>query len=106
MRAYELTFIVRPDLSEDAVSEAITQVQTLITNQGEGNAVRKIDRWGRRRLAYPIRDHREGHYVLFEADMAQSTLPEIERVLKLSDTVIRYLVVRVEDEGDKKEDAE
>lgn len=106
MRAYELTFIVRPDVSEDGLNDAIAQVQTWITDQGEGNTVRKVDRWGRRRLAYSIRDHREGHYVLIEADLAATTLPEIERNLKLSDTVIRYLLVRAEEPQKEETEAE
>ena len=95
MRSYELTFIVRPDVSEEALNNVIEQVQGWIT--AEGNEVVRVDRWGRRRLAYPINNQREGHYILIEAAMAIETLGEIERNLKLSDAIMRYLLVRAED---------
>lgn len=93
MRAYELTFIVRPDISDEAVTAAVNQVQQWVTAEG-GNEIVRVDQWGRRRLAYPINDHREGHYVLLEVELAPQTIGEIERNLKLSDAILRYLLVR------------
>jgi small subunit ribosomal protein S6 len=93
MRAYELTFIVRPDISDEAVTAAMNQVQQWVTAEG-GNEIVRVDQWGRRRLAYPINDHREGHYVLLEVELAPQTIGEIERNLKLSDAILRYLLVR------------
>jgi small subunit ribosomal protein S6 len=95
MRQYELTFIVRADIPEDDVNATVDQVQKWITV--EGNEVRHVDRWGRRRLAYAIQDQREGHYVRLEALMAPGTLNELERNLKLSDAILRYLLVRMEE---------
>ncbi len=93
MRNYELTFIVRPDISEDAIAAAIERVQQWVTAT-EGNEVLRVDHWGRRKLAYPINDQREGHYVLLELAAAPASIDELERNLKLSDDILRYLVVR------------
>jgi small subunit ribosomal protein S6 len=95
MRAYELTFIVRPDLSDDNVTNAVNQVQQVVTDQG--NELQRVDHWGRRRLAYPINDHREGHYILLEVSLDPDTIDEIERSLKLNDAILRYLLVRTDD---------
>lgn len=95
MRSYELTFIVRPDISEDDVNATVKQVQDVIT--GLGNQVVKLNRWGRRRLAYPIKNQREGHYVLFEVSIIPGTIGELERNLKFNDTILRYLLVRADD---------
>jgi small subunit ribosomal protein S6 len=95
MRKYELTFIVRPDLSEDNLNAAIEQVQQWVTAEG-GNEVERVDQWGRRRLAYHIGDHREGYYVLLEVNLDADTINEIERNLKLSDNILRYLLIRME----------
>lgn len=94
MRSYELTFIIRPDISEDAVTSTVEQVQKWITDLG--NEVQRVDHWGRRRLAYSINDQREGHYVLFDATIAPETIGELEHNLKLNDAILRYLLVRAE----------
>ncbi len=95
MRTYELTFIVRPDVSENDLTDTVEQVQKWVTDLG--NEVQRVDHWGRRRLAYPINDHREGYYVLLELSMSPETINEIERNLKLNDAIIRYLLVRAND---------
>ncbi len=92
-RPYEFTFIVRVDTPENLVDETIQQVKTWIEANEQG-AVKKIDRWGRRRLAYEIDKQREGFYVLFEVDIETTSLLELERNLKLSPNILRYLFVR------------
>lgn len=96
MRTYELTFVVRSDIAEDAVSNTIEAVQQWVTAD-EGNEVLRVDQWGRRKLAYPINDQREGHYVLLEVSIDAASIPEIERNLKLSDEVLRYLLIRTDE---------
>jgi small subunit ribosomal protein S6 len=92
-RSYELTFVVRIDPSDEVMNEAIDQVKAWV-EAGEKGVVKKIDRWGRRRLAYEIDNQREGYYVLFEADIDADHIEEIERDLKLSGQILRYLVIK------------
>ncbi len=96
MSAYELMYIVKPDLDDQAVQQEIEKVGQLI--QTNGGQVKKVTPWGKRRLAYTVKDNREGHYVVAEFDLDQGKVQEVERVLKISDTVFRHLLVR-QDEG-------
>lgn len=91
--AYELTFIVRNDPNEETINTAITQVQSWVEADSLGQ-VMKIDRWGRRKLAYEIDKQRDGFYVLMNAEIDPHNLPELERNLKLSPDVLRYLLIR------------
>jgi small subunit ribosomal protein S6 len=96
LSAYELMYIVKPDLDDQAVQQEIEKVGQLI--QTNGGNIKKITPWGKRRLAYTVKDNREGHYVVAEFDLDQAKVQEVERVLKISDTVFRHLLVR-QDEG-------
>jgi len=96
LSAYELMYIVKPELDDQAVQQEIEKVGQLI--QTNGGQVKKVTPWGKRRLAYTVGDQREGHYVVAEFDLDQNKVQEIERVLKISDTVFRHLLVR-HDEG-------
>jgi small subunit ribosomal protein S6 len=95
-RSYETTFIVRLDPNEEVINEAVNQVQAWIEAEGYGR-VTKIDRWGRRRLAYEIDRQRDGYYVVMDFEMDPVGLPELERNLKLSNGILRYLIVLAED---------
>jgi small subunit ribosomal protein S6 len=93
---YEVTFIVRLDNTDDnQVNNTIDQVRTWIEAETLGQ-VTKIDRWGRRKLAFEIEKQREGYYVLMESQIESKALLEIERNLNLSPFILRFLVVRVE----------
>lgn len=96
MSAYELMYIVKPDLDDQAVQQEIEKVGQLI--QTNGGQIKKVTPWGKRRLAYTVKDNREGHYVVAEFDLDQAKVQEVDRVLKISDTVFRHLLVR-QDEG-------
>ncbi len=94
MRQYELAYIIRPDVDDEGVTGIVDSVsQNVKTVNGE---VTSVDVWGRRALAYPIDNHREGTYVLLQAQMPPSGLSDLERTLKLSEEIIRYLLVKVE----------
>jgi small subunit ribosomal protein S6 len=82
-------YIVKPELDDQQVQQEI---------QTNGGQIKKITPWGKRRLAYTVKDNREGHYVVEEFDLDQAKVQEVERVLKISDTVFRHLLVR-QDEG-------
>ncbi len=105
-RIYELTFIVRVDPSEEVMNQTVEQVKTWVEEDGSSK-VTNIDRWGRRKLAYLINKQREGYYVLMHFDGTPQILPELERNLKLSDKVLRYLIIRPEEKvRDKKKKSE
>ena len=91
VRDYELMYIVRPELEDDAVRVAVKSVRTLI--EFLGGEVVKTTLWGKRRLAYEVRRLREGHYVLVVFHLDGGKIAEIERALRIHDTVFRHLVV-------------
>ena len=92
MSPYELMYIVKPELDDEGVQQEIDRVSQLI--ETNGGKVQKVTPWGKRRLAYSVKDQREGHYVVAEFDLESNRVQEIERVLKISDTVFRHLLVR------------
>jgi small subunit ribosomal protein S6 len=94
MRDYELAFIIQPTVDDEGVTGVVEKVtQYVQTVDGE---VTSVDVWGRRNLAYPINNHREGIYVLVQAKLPPASLIELERNLKLSEEIIRYLLVKAE----------
>jgi len=95
MRNYELTFIVPSDITEEDLGGLVTQVQSWV-EAGQGKVV-KVDHWGRRRLAYNINEYREGHYVALNLELNPQTTAELERNLKLSGKVMRYLLIKADD---------
>jgi len=96
MRKYEIMFVVRPDVPEEEVEKLIVQMEGIAT--AAGGKTEKIDRMGRRKLAYRVARQREGYYVLFVLEGTGDTVKEFERRLKVTDTVIKYLTVRVDEE--------
>ena len=92
MRKYETMYVIDPTLDEEAVKALIERFSNLIIDQG--GQIDEIDEWGKRRLAYPLEDHNEGYYVLVNFS-AESDLPaELERVYKITDGILRYLIIR------------
>jgi small subunit ribosomal protein S6 len=95
MRDYELAFVIRPDLEDEAFDAVTERVAGYV--QAVGGEVTKTDVWGQRRLAYPIRKYVEGYYILMQTQMAPNALTELERNLRLNEDVIRHLVVRTDE---------
>jgi small subunit ribosomal protein S6 len=93
---YELIYIVSPDATEQAIAELHTQVDSIVTRL-HGEMV-KTENWGRRRLAYRIGKHREGTYVLEVFNGTGELTKELDRRLKVTDSVIRHLLVRVDED--------
>lgn len=91
MRNYELMYIIRPDVEQETVQAVVEKFQGIIVNGGE---IVKHDIMGKRRLAYEINKHREGTYVLVHFKAPATVVAELERVLKISDEIIRHIVVR------------
>ena len=95
-RKYELVYIVSPEATDDQVADLHTQVEAIV--QRMGGQIEKTDNWGRRRLAYEIGRHKEGTYVLEVINGGGDLMKEIDRRLKVTDLIIRHLVVRVDQE--------
>ena len=101
MRKYEMMFIVRPDVPEEDVDKLIAQMQGVVT--GSGGKVEKVEKMGRRTLAYRVRKHREGFYVLLTLEGGGDAVKEVERRLKVTDSVIKFLTVRIDEKQKKAE---
>lgn len=97
MNNYELTYIVQPTLDDSARKELIDRFTNII--ETNGGVVEKVDEafWGKRRLAYPINDMTEGYYVLTTFKAGSDVPREIERNLQISDKILRYLVIKLEE---------
>jgi len=94
MRKYELVSIVHPDLDEAAFTAVIEKVKGWIAEAS--GSVDKIDIWGRRRLAYPIKKQREGQYVLFNVSLEPAAITTLDQNLRFLEPVIRYMLTAVD----------
>jgi small subunit ribosomal protein S6 len=95
IRKYELVYVVSPEATDDHVAELHTQIEGIV--QRMGGQIEKTENWGRRKLAYEIGRHKEGTYVLEVILGTGDLMKEIDRRLKVDDTVIRQLTVRVDE---------
>lgn len=93
MNKYEVMFIVKL-AEEEATNAVIEKVEALIARVG--GTVEKVDRWGKRRLAYAVKKFTDGFYVLINFEAAPAEIKEIDRVLKINDEVLRHLIVKHE----------
>ncbi|MGI6423819.1 MAG: 30S ribosomal protein S6 [Tepidanaerobacteraceae bacterium] len=94
MRQYETIYIINPEFEEDAIKELVDKFKALIEEQG--GQVSDIDEWGKRRLAYPINDHREGYYFLMNFTANPETAQDLERVYKITNGLMKYLIIKKE----------
>ena len=95
MRKYEVVAVLVPGLSEDEVQAAAENY--VKSAEGKGAGTVKVDHWGKRRLAYPIKKHAEGYYVVLTIEeSAAQAVAELERRFKVSDQVLRYLTIRID----------
>ncbi len=93
MRKYELVCLIQPDLDEAAFNGLLERVKGWVTESG-GN-VDKVDIWGKRRLAYPIRKQRESNYVLFNLSLDTTATAGLEQNLRYTETVMRHMLTLV-----------
>jgi small subunit ribosomal protein S6 len=96
VRTYELMLLLSPELEEEAVEALLARTTEIVTSRN--GEITNIDKWGKRRLAYEVQDHTEGFYVVikFKADNEATT--EVDRVLKITEEVLRFLLVRTDQE--------
>jgi small subunit ribosomal protein S6 len=100
-RLYELLFIADPNLGEPEVDTLTTLIQGYA--EKEGGKVQKAEKWGKKRLAYLIGKHREGSYVLLTIEGKPTLVKEMERRIRVTDGVIKFITVRVDEELKKAE---
>ncbi len=95
MNKYEVLYILNAEQDDETLAAQAEKFSALVT--ANGGEVEKIDKWGRRRLAYPINFKNEGYYVLMNFSSGSELPMELERNFRISDEVVRYMVVRLED---------
>ena len=95
MRDYELVVILSPELAEEDIPAAIDRLSQLIGDRG--GEVRDVDRWGRRKLAYPINKHLEGNFLVTQVRLDPNRTSDVEAGLRISEEVLRHLLLRVGD---------
>jgi len=96
MRHYEIMFIVNPNATEEEIDKINAQIESIITSGG--GTIDKIEKMGKRRLAYEVDKQREGYYVLFAIVANGDIIKECERRLRVMDAVIKYITVRTDEE--------
>jgi|Deesub1362B_J571_1020462.scaffolds.fasta_scaffold38937_2 small subunit ribosomal protein S6 len=94
LRDYELVFIVSPEVEEEALEAIVGNVKQFITDKG--GVISDEERWGKRKLAYPIKRFREGNYVLTRFKLKPAWSKELEANLKIAEGILRHLLVRLD----------
>ena len=95
MKAYELLLLLNPSLDEESHAALLEKIQGVIT--ADGGVVDNVDPWGKRKLAFEIGKITEGDYTLIEFHTAPASIAELDRVLHITDAVLRYMIVNRED---------
>jgi small subunit ribosomal protein S6 len=95
-RTYELMFIVRPDMVEEEQDKLISTIETQVTNAG--GTMKHVERMGKRRLAYIVRKFQDGIYVLMTLEGEGGMVKEVERRLRVTEPVIKFMTVRIDEE--------
>ncbi|MGA7444509.1 MAG: 30S ribosomal protein S6 [Candidatus Sulfotelmatobacter sp.] len=95
-RTYELMFIVRPDMADEDLDKLISNLESTVTSAA--GTVKSVDRMGKRRLAYTVRKFREGVYILLTIEGGGTVIHELERRLRVTEQVIKFLTVRIDEE--------
>ncbi|WP_339230824.1 30S ribosomal protein S6 [Oceanobacillus sp. FSL K6-2867] len=94
MRKYEIMYIIRPDMEEDAQTALIERFNKILTDNGA--EIAKVDEKGKKRLAYEIQDYRDGYYVIINFSSGEEAVNEFDRLAKFSDDIIRHIAIRDE----------
>ncbi len=89
---YELILIINPQVADDALESVVNNVSQFIT--GKGGTITNTDRWGKKKLAYPLKHHLEGTYILMRLKMDPSLSREVENHVKITEQIIRHILVQ------------
>lgn len=100
-RVYEILLIADPNLGEAETDALVSQIQGYV--EKEGGKLQKVEKWGKKRLAYVVRKQREGNYVLFVVEGRAEIVKEVERRIRVTDGVLRFITVRVDEDLRKAE---
>lgn len=92
MRNYEVLYIIKPDVEEEKVTALVERFKALVEEKGA--EVTKLDKWGKRRLAYEIDKVKDGIYVLMQFKAEPAAAAELDRVMKINDAMVRHMIVR------------
>jgi small subunit ribosomal protein S6 len=95
MRIYEALFIIKPDVPDEEADQRLEALKSHLT--GMGATIDKLEKWGKRRLAYKVDKYREGSYVLIQFSAGPEAVKEFERRLRVSDIVLKFLTVRIDE---------
>ena len=95
MRIYEALFIIKPDVLEEEIDQRLEALKSQLT--ATGATIDKLEKWGKRRLAYKVDKYREGFYVLIQFTAGPEAVKEFERRLRVSDIVLKFLTVRIDE---------
>lgn len=95
MRIYEELYILRPDATEEDVDASVEMVKSIVTTAG--GTIDKVDKWGVRKLAYRLKKLSEGFYVLIQFTAKPEVVKELERRLRVSDAVVKFITVRIDE---------
>ncbi len=94
MRAYEIMYIIRPNIEDEAKKALVERFNTILTDNGA--ELTEAKEWGKRRLAYEINDFRDGYYQLVKVNSDAAAVEEFSRLAKISEDIIRHMVTRDE----------
>ena len=95
MRDYELVIIVTPEIDEAATAEVVDKVKSWITEAG--GSIESFEEWGRKKLAYLIRNIKEGQYFLFNLKLEPTAVVTLERNFRLQESILRFLIINRDD---------
>jgi len=94
MRKYEIMYIIRPNIEDEAKKALVERFNTILTDNGA--ELTEVKEWGKRRLAYEINDFRDGYYMLVQVQAEAAAVQEFDRLAKISEDIIRHMVTKVE----------
>lgn len=96
MRTYEALYIINPTLEDDAIQTIVNEVEALVTNQG--GAIVRSEIWGRRKLAYIVKKHTDGCFVLLRFTANPEFVQKLETYFKLNESILRFMVVHFDEQ--------
>lgn len=91
LRDYELVYVVRPDIADDNLDSIVEKVSQFVT--GRSGTISEVERWGKRKLAYPIKHFNEGNYILARFKLSPAGAKEVEANLQITEEIIRFLII-------------